>query len=232
MERENAIEQLPIWASASAVRITDETPEREPLPKRLGMSIKQERFFKRYGFSLAIILALTVYSVLICIATGMIVKHNTVKEVTAELTAQHEAAMQDYINAEMGKRIVTGDESKASAMREDAKAIAKVLYGVRTNNQTDLRTLVWCVLNRVDNKAYPNTVAEVVAQDLQWMGYSVDNPVLDDLFNIAYGELDIWYGGIRPCSPDFVFMNWTPSEITLRDTFEFSSKTHSWSVGK
>ena len=132
----------------------------------------------------------------------------------------------------MGKRIVTGSDSKAAAMREDAKAIAKVLYGVKGNNENDLRTLVWCVLNRVDNKGYPGTVAEVVAQDRQWMGYSDSNPVLDDLFNLALGELDIWYGGIRPCSPDFVFMNWTPSEITLRDTFEFSSKTHSWSVGK
>ena len=226
MTRENAMEQLPRWASAEAVRILDEPVKAEEPPFRHKMTVKQERFVKRYAFAIGFILAFAVYSVLLCCITGTIVKRNT----EAEMAVRYAEELEAYKNAEMGKRIVTGDESRAAAMKEDAKQIARVLYGVRTNNTADLRTLVWCVLNRVDNKSYPNTIAEVVAQDHQWMGYSSDNPVLDDLFNIAYGELEIWYGGIRPCPPDYVFMNWTPSEITLRDTFEFSSKTHSWRV--
>ena len=223
---EKANEMFPVWASAEAVRILDEPVKTEEPPFRHKMTVKQERFVKRYAFAIGFIFALAVYSVLLCCITGTIVKRNTAQE----MTAQFEAEMEAYKNAEMGKRIVTGNDSKTAAMRVDAKEIARVLYGVRTNNAADLRTLVWCVLNRVDNKAYPNTIAEVVAQPNQWMGYSDSNPVLDDLFNIAYGELEIWYGGIRPCPPDYVFMNWTPSEITLRDTFEFSSKTHSWRV--
>ena len=226
MTRENAMEQLPRWASAEAVRILDEPVKSEEPPFRHKMTVKQERFVKRYAFAIGFIFALAVYSVLLCCITGTIVKRNT----EAEMAVKYAEELEAYKNAEMGKRIVTGNDSKTAAMREDAKEIARVLYGVRSNNTADLRTLVWCVLNRVDNKAYPNTIAEVVAQEHQWMGYSSDNPVLDDLFNIAYGELEIWYGGIRPCSPDYVFMNWTPSEITLRDTFEFSSKTHSWRV--
>ena len=226
MTYKEANEMFPVWASAEAVRIVDEPTEKEPLPLKHRLTDRQERFVKRYAFAIGFILALAVYSVLICVITGTIVKRN----VTADLTLKFEAEMEDYKNQEMGKRIVTGNDSKTAALREDAKLIAKVLYGVRSNNEKDLRTLVWCVLNRVDNKNYPATVAEVVNQDRQWMGYSEDNPVLNDLFNLAYGELEIWYGGIRPCSPDFVFMNWTPSEITLRDTFEFSSKTHSWKV--
>ena len=226
MTYEKANEMFPVWASAEAVRILDEPVKTEEPPFRHKMTVKQERFVKRYAFAIGFILAFAVYSVLLCCITGTIVKRNTAQE----MTAQFEAEMEAYKNAEMGKRIVTGNDSKTAAMREDAKQIAKVLYGVRTNNTADLRTLVWCVLNRVDNKAYPNTIAEVVAQEHQWMGYSDSNPVLDDLFNIAYGEVEIWYGGIRPCPPDYVFMNWTPSEITLRDTFEFSSKTHSWRV--
>ena len=226
MSYKEANEMFPVWASAEAVRIVDEPTEKDPLPLKHRLTDKQERFMKRYAFAIGFIFALAVYSVLICVITGTIVKRNT----TAELTLRFEAEMEDYKNAEMGKRIVTGNDSKTAALREDAKLIAKVLYGVRSNNEKDLRTLVWCVLNRVDNKSYPATVAEVVNQDKQWMGYSEDNPVLNDLFNLAYGELEIWSGGIRICSPDFVFMNWTPSEITLRDTFEFSSKTHSWKV--
>ena len=224
MTYEKANEMFPIWASAEAVKILDEPEECEDPPFRHKMTVKQERFFKRYAFAIGFILALAVYSVLLCVITGTIVKRNTEQELAAKYTEE----LQAYKDAEMGKRIVTGDESRTAAMREDAKQIAKVLYGVRSNSTADLRTLVWCVLNRVDNQSYPNTIREVVAQDKQWMGYRADNPILDDLFNIAYGEIEIWYGGIRPCSPDFVFMNWTPSEITLRDTFEFSSKTHSW----
>ena len=226
MTYKEANEMFPVWASAEAVRIVDEPTEKEPLPLKHRLTDRQERFVKRYAFAIGFILALAVYSVLICVITGTIVKRNT----TEELTLKFEAEMEDYKNAEMGKRIVTGNDSKTAALREDAKLIAKVLYGVKGNNEKDLRTLVWCVLNRVDNKNYPATVAEVVSQDHQWMGYSDDNPILNDLFNLAYGELEIWSGGIRICSPDFVFMNWTPSEITLRDTFEFSSKTHSWKV--
>lgn len=228
MTTKEANEMFPIWASAEAVKILDEPVEQEKSLFRHQMDEKKNRFVKRYAFAIGFILALAVYSVLICCITGVVVKRNTEQE----LAVKYAEELQAYKDAEMGKRIVTGSDSKAAAMREDAKAIAKVLYGVKGNNENDLRTLVWCVLNRVDNKGYPGTVAEVVAQDRQWMGYSDSNPVLDDLFNLALGELDIWYGGIRPCSPDFVFMNWTPSEITLRDTFEFSSKTHSWSVGK
>ncbi len=228
MTYKEANEMFPVWASAEAVRIVDEPTEKEPLPLKHRLTDRQERFVKRYAFAIGFILALAVYSVLICVITGTIVKRN----VTADLTLRFEAEMEDYKNAEIGKRIVTGNDSKTAALREDAKLIAKVLYGVRSNNEKDLRTLVWCVLNRVDNKNYPATVAEVVSQDHQWMGYSDDNPILNDLFNLAYGELEIWSGGIRICSPDFVFMNWTPSEITLRDTFEFSSKTHSWKVGE
>ena len=226
MTYEKANEMFPVWASAEAVRILDEPVKTEEPPFRHKMTVKQERFVKRYAFAIGFILAFAVYSVLLCCITGTIVKRNT----EADLAVKYAEELEAYKNAEMGKRIVTGNDSKTAAMREDAKEIARVLYGVRSNNTADLRTLVWCVLNRVDNKAYPNTIAEVVAQPNQWMGYSDSNPVLDDLFNIAYGELEIWYGGIRPCPPDYVFMNWTPSEITLRDTFEFSSKTHSWRV--
>ena len=226
MTTEKMSEMFPIWASAEAVKILDEPVEQEKPLFRHRMDEKKHKFIKRYAFAIGFILALAVYSVLLCCITGTIVKRNT----EADLAVKYAEELEAYKNAEMGKRIVTGNDSKTAAMRVDAKEIARVLYGVRSNNNADLRTLVWCVLNRVDNKSYPNTIAEVVAQDHQWMGYSSDNPVLDDLFNIAYGELEIWYGGIRPCSPDYVFMNWTPSEITLRDTFEFSSKTHSWRV--
>lgn len=232
MEKDLASQMFPVWASKEAVKIVDEPLPKQELPFKHRISEKQNRFMKRYAFAIVFIAVLAIYSVLICLVTGMVVRRNTLTEMEAQYRAQMQAYLDQQEQERMAAGLVTGEESRQAGMDLEAREIAKVLYGVRTNNQTDLRTLVWCVLNRVDNKSYPNTVAEVVAQDRQWMGYSVDNPVLDDLFNIAYGELEIWYGGIRPCSPDFVFMNWTPSEITLRDTFEFSSKTHSWSVGK
>jgi hypothetical protein len=64
----------------------------------------------------------------------------------------------------------------------EAQAVAKVLYGVKDNSEEDLKTYVWCVLNRVDSADYPDTLADVIGQPKQWMRYSEDNPVLENLY--------------------------------------------------
>lgn len=111
----------------------------------------------------------------------------------------------------------------------EAKDLARVLYGVKENSTDDLRTLCWCVFNRVDSAEYANSVAEVVAQPKQWMGYKDDNPVLDNLYKLAREELLKWReGAVRPCSADYVFMIWSPNEIVLRNTWVNSSSTRYW----
>lgn len=220
-----ARKELPIWAGSTWTR-QDQQRFREMLgPKR---EIQAERFKKRYGLALIAMFIWAASMILGCCITGSIVRRNTEQEVEARCAAEYAAQLQAYKNQQAAERIITGDASKAAAMKADAAEIAKVLYGVRNNSKEDLRTCVWCILNRVDNAGYPGSVEEVCRQSQQWMGYSEENPVLDDLFNLAYGELEVWYGGIRPVSSDYIYLHWSPTEITLRDAWKDGSGTHYW----
>lgn len=112
----------------------------------------------------------------------------------------------------------------------EAEYVAKVIYGMDRNHaDSDRRAIVWCILNRVEHYAYPDTIAGVCEQPKQWMGYSPDNPVLTDLYNLALEELKIWYsGGHRPMGNQYIYLTWTSKEILLRDTFEENKKTNYW----
>lgn len=214
MEKEIAIRELPEYSRAE-------------LP-RTHTRMDKDEFVKRYGIFLIVAVVFTLYTILL----SAMVSHRTEKRVRAEMTAQFEQEMIAAENArkeaESAARFLTGEASLAAQMRTEATDIAKVLYAVRNNSKDDKITNVWCILNRVDNKAYPDSVEEVCKQPQQWMGYSEDNPVLDDLFQLAYSQLEIWHGGTRPVSDDYIYLAWSPSEITIRDSWEYSSKTHTW----
>ncbi len=114
-----------------------------------------------------------------------------------------------------------------------AEKLAKVLYGIRDNNESDLITACWCVFNRVDIKsgeyAYLKTLEDVISQPEQWMGYSEENPVLENLYQIAYSQLEIWLNeGHRPVSSDYVFLVWSPNKIYLKTALEDNKSTKTW----
>ena len=117
-----------------------------------------------------------------------------------------------------------------SQIEREAEYVAKVLYGIAANHaDSDKRAVVWCIINRVEHYSHPDTVAEVCEQPKQWMGYSSDNPVLTELYDLALAELKIWYsGGHRPMNNSYIFLTWSSSEILLRDTFEENRSTNYW----
>lgn len=118
-----------------------------------------------------------------------------------------------------------------SEIEREAEWIARVMYGMYRpdHNDSDLRAIVWCVLNRVDNHAYSDTVQAVCQQKSQWMGYSDDNPVIAKLYDIALTELKSWHNGVpRPMSADYVYLTWSSKEILLRDTFAENKSTNYW----
>lgn len=114
-------------------------------------------------------------------------------------------------------------------LNEEAEALARVLYGVKDNDADDLRTYCWCVFNRVENKAFPDAIEDVIAQPSQWMRYDATNPVLEPLYQIAREQLDEWHtNSHRPCSDDYVFMSWTKDDICLRNNFYEGSGCKYW----
>lgn len=187
-----------------------------------------KRFFKRYGIALAGILLLMLYT----LAVRAVTAHTVRKEVTEQLTAEYETrieeTLQAYKDEQQAAYFLSGEASRKAAMAEDAAWIAKVLYGVRDNSTEDLRTAVWCILARVDNPYYPDSVREVCEQKGQWMGFGSDNPVLTNLKQIALEELETYYAGERIVGQEYVYLYWTPTEITLRDAWKDGSGTHYW----
>lgn len=108
--------------------------------------------------------------------------------------------------------------------KEEAEYIAKVLYGTAANNSSKGKELVtWCILNRVENDLYPDTIQEVCQQKDQWMGYSDSNPIMRDLYDIAYKIVSDWHNGsYRTVSPDYIYLSWSPKSIVLRTEFKDS----------
>ena len=155
-----------------------------------------------------------------------------------EINTNHEAEMialraelyETYVSkmAELEQYYEYGGD--VSQIEREAEYIAKVIYGTaRNHSDSDKKAVVWCILNRVEHHSHPDTIAEVCEQPKQWMGYSDENPVLEDIYNLALTELKTWHnGGHRPMSNDYIYLSWSSKEIILRDTFEENKNTNYW----
>lgn len=76
----------------------------------------------------------------------------------------------------------------------DVEYIAKTVYGEALIVKSDTRraAVVWCILNRVDSRGYPNTIEGVVTAPYQFSGYDPDHPVLPELRDLAIDVLQRW----------------------------------------
>ena len=119
-----------------------------------------------------------------------------------------------------------------TVIRREAQAMAKVLYGTALHNSREAQKAVcWCIINRTESTLFPNTIEEVCAQPVQWMGYSDDNPVTQELYDVALEVVQTWHdGGIRMFSKEYLFLTWAEHEIILRTTFNEGSNTRYYHV--
>ena len=187
------------------------------------------KFMRKYGVAVAIIVFLYAWT----FTTTNLAANSAKKEVTEKLNAYWAEHYQQELEAYKAEQEAARAVQYDAALRQtEAETVARVLYGVKNNSEKDLRTLAWCIFNRVDNQQYPNTLAGVVSQPKQWMAYSENNAVLDKLYQIAEEEVDRWHSGHRPVASDFVYMNWSPSEIVLRNRWEEKSGTKYWQWGE
>lgn len=75
----------------------------------------------------------------------------------------------------------------------DVIALAQMLYGEARGCTVDNQMkCVWCVLNRVDDPRFPDTIIGVVSQPGQFYGYSPNFPVWDNLYAVALDVLTRW----------------------------------------
>lgn len=73
----------------------------------------------------------------------------------------------------------------------DLVILAKTLWGEARGVQSAQQqaAVVWCILNRVDDPRWPDTIAQV-CDPSQFHGYDPDNPVQEDLYALA---ADVWH---------------------------------------
>jgi hypothetical protein len=136
---------------------------------------------------------------------------------------------QEHIQAEREAALNASNNGFEEMIDQEANLLAKVLYGVKDNSSDDLRTYCWCVFNRVDNPTFANALDEVISQPNQWMRYNENNDILAKLKQIAREELLVWHDrASRPCSSEFVYMDWTPNDIVLRNDFVAQRSTRYW----
>lgn len=75
----------------------------------------------------------------------------------------------------------------------DVIALARMLYGeARGCSLLNQQQCVWCVLNRVDDERFPDTIIGVVSAPGQFYGYSADFPVWDNLYAVALDVVQRW----------------------------------------
>ena len=231
---------LPLYAAAEVeIPVKVYEPKREQKqkqarthvkPARMQAEEKAARFWRKNKITVFGAVFLMLWTVVTCCVTGSVVRKRTTAEVTSELRAGFSdyLAQQDYERS--AAAFLTGEDSLQTAMDAEADSLARLLYGYRNNSLRDRKTLIWCVLARVDNNGYPGSVEAVVNQDKQWMFYTSDNPIREDDRAIALEQLREWHSGKYPEKFDdsFVYAEWSASDIALRNTWLKSSDTSWW----
>lgn len=77
--------------------------------------------------------------------------------------------------------------------KKEIQMIAKVIYrearGIKSKKEQ--AAVAWCILNRVDNKGFPNTISKVIVQPRQFAWYP-DTPVKKEFEKLAEDVIRRW----------------------------------------
>lgn len=71
--------------------------------------------------------------------------------------------------------------------------IAKTVWGeARGCSKLEQAAVIWCILNRVDHESMPNDIIGVVTQKNQFVGYSPNHPVTDEIYALTIDVMSRW----------------------------------------
>lgn len=120
----------------------------------------------------------------------------------------------------------------------DVKMIAKTVWAEARGipDQDQQAAVVWCILNRVDDPRWEDTIAEVLTAPHQF-AYYPDSPVTEDLLRLAEDVLEQWrrekageidVGRVLPS--DYVFFDGDGQENYFRRQFEHTGEYWDWTL--
>ena len=104
------------------------------------------------------------------------------------------------------------DEAFVAEWNESAIYLAKTVWGEARGVSTyEQEKVIWCILNRVDDPRFPNTIIGVITAPGQFHGYSSSFPCTDEMYNLALDVIYRWQlekqGGEsnRNLGPEYVY---------------------------
>lgn len=145
--------------------------------------------------------------------------------------AWKERFVNDYLSQREAEERGMPIDPREELRKSEITCIAQFIRGVKRFNYSldDFITAVWGMDARTRNPAYPGTLIEVIQQPGQWLGYSSETEVTKEDYATAEKVWNTVYSADHPeVSSDFVYASFEAEGITLRDTWEISTRTHFW----
>ena len=123
--------------------------------------------------------------------------------------------------------------SEEYVQKQEAQAVARAIYGIRNfvekygYSNADLETYVRCMLNRAD--ATGQSVIEVVSKKGQFLGYSDDNPLVQEYYDLALRLVADWHAEtVKPCDSSYQFAELTPEGVFLKTDINADGFSRRW----
>ena len=226
---QNAMSIVPVYAKT-------EVPHREEVQTGMWTRIvnrASERirvsFRRKWGILIIGAALFTIYTVILSAS----VAHRTEIRVRQEMAGEAAAAVEQY-KAEQAREtqkqyFLSGDASREAFVNQEIDAAARL--AAKMSNDVQKGGIICNALARVMNKAYPGTMAEVIAQPNQWMFYDPETKFSTHDREIAEKILRAYYeDGIIPngLTDEYVYGSWSESDYVLRNTWDFGSSTRTW----
>ena len=147
----------------------------------------------------AFLIAFSIILVMLVKARAEIQNYQTQQNTTVEAQPQTEVKAAP-IAAVMSADVVAKPQETACPVIEpvysenDVTLLAKTLYGEARGIKSvdEQAAVIWCILNRVDDRRWPDSIEGVVLEKDQFHGYLPGNPVTDELVAVVVDVLDRW----------------------------------------
>ena len=116
---------------------------------------------------------------------------------------------------------------------QEATELAKAFYGIRLfvdkygYTEKDFETYARCIFNRAD--AGNGNLIEVIRREGQFLGYSEQNPVIDEYYEMALKFVQQWHSETtKPVDASYQFAELTESGIWLKNDINADGYARRW----
>ena len=110
----------------------------------------------------------------------------------------------------------------------DVAMISRTIWGeTRGCCEEEQRAQAWCILNRVDDSRFPDTIEAVVTAPYQFQGYSPSFPE-EPFWDMAREILILWHNGEREIPEDMCWCSGDGKHQTFRNSWERTEETRYW----